>query len=67
MSAVIDIEDDLSRLRSLLMLLQMASGDLIQEQRDAMYLGLDKAIIDVSDIADRLTAFRVGSTCGTGA
>ncbi|MFN3277338.1 MAG: hypothetical protein ACK41Y_02945 [Paracoccus hibiscisoli] len=55
---MIDIEDDLSRLRSLLLLLQMASGDLIKEQRDAMYMGLDKAIVDLSDIADRLAAMR---------
>ncbi|MFN3825987.1 MAG: hypothetical protein ACK4RN_18640 [Pseudorhodobacter sp.] len=64
MNGLLDIEDDLSRLQSLLMLLQMASGDLIKEQRDAMFLGLDEAIGKASDIADRLHAMRKDSTSG---
>lgn len=64
MSDLIDIEDDLNRLRSLLRLLQMASGDLIKEERDAMYLGLDLAIIDLSDATERLAAIRAASTSG---
>lgn len=65
MTGILDVEDDLSRLSSLLMLLQMASGDLIKEQRDAMYLGLDEAIGRASTIADRLAAIRAGSTASS--
>ena len=35
-SELLDLEDDLSRLRRQLTLLQMASGDLLKEQRDAL-------------------------------
>lgn len=57
-SELLDLEDDLSRLRSQLTLLQMASGDLLKEQRDALYLGLDQALERAADIGERLRALR---------
>ena len=57
-SELLDLEDDLSRLRSQLTLLQMASGDLLKEQRDALYLGLDQALERAADNGERLRALR---------
>lgn len=62
MSALLDAEDDLVRLRALLGLLQMAAGDLIKEQSRAMSWGLERAEEMTADLADRLAAIRAGST-----
>lgn len=59
-SQLIEIEDDLSRMKSLLTLLQMATGDLIKEERDALYLGLDEALARIENISVRIADLRVG-------
>lgn len=64
MNALLDIEDDLGRLISLLTLLQMASGDLIKVQRDAMFLGLETAIVAAAETIERLAAIRAGQIRG---
>lgn len=64
MNALLDIEDDLGRLINLLTLLQMASGDLIKVQRDAMFIGLDTAIVAAAETIERLVAIRAGQMGG---
>jgi len=64
MNTLLDIEDDMDRLIRLLTLLQMASGDLIKDHRDAMFLGLDTAIIATADMIERLAAIRAGQMGG---
>lgn len=67
MSALIDMQDDLDRLRDQLTLLSMAAGALTEDEGRAMSQGIGIARTVAEDVAQRLVAIRAGSTCGTAA
>lgn len=56
---LLDCEDDLNRLRDLLTLLGMASGDLPKDEGRAMSQGIDAARAVAEDVAMRLADIRM--------
>ncbi|MGP9806470.1 hypothetical protein [Paracoccus sp. NSM] len=61
---LLDCEDEVNRLRDLLTLLAMASGDLPKEEGRAMSQGIATARAVAEDVAGMLAAIRADATAG---